>query len=141
MRPPRVWTSCRPKGVEVDFREVTSQADTAISSYGDGGFRIGEQRSIGSLIITPGGYYPWEISDSTAIRFDSLKQITDQRDEIDILLIGTGERMVFLPKDLKQALREAGLGVDIMATGAAARTYNILLAEGRKVAAALIAVP
>jgi len=124
----------------LEFKEVTSQEGTALSSYGDGGFRIGEQRSKGSLLITPRGYYPWDAVDASSITLDSLKRITDQSADIDILLIGTGENMAFLSKDLRTSLEVATLAVDVMATGAAARTYNILLAEGRKVAAALIAV-
>ena len=59
---------------------------------------------------------------------------------IELLLIGTGADIVFLPDPLRQRLKAAGIGVDAMQTGAAARTYNILMAENRKVAAALIAV-
>ena len=124
----------------MDFKEVTSQEETAISSYGDGGFRIGEQRSKGSILITPKGYYPWDAVDVASITFDSLKSIIDQRQDIDILLIGTGENMAFLDKKLRTSLEKAPISVDVMSTGAAARTYNILLAEGRKVAAALIAI-
>jgi uncharacterized protein len=124
----------------VEFKDVTSQEETAISSYGDGGFRIGEQRSKGSMLITPRGYYPWGVADKTDITCDSLSRIMEQRADIDILLIGSGDNMSFLPKDVRSALEDAGIAVDVMATGAAARTYNVLLVEGRKVAAALIAV-
>ncbi|MCK5425804.1 MAG: Mth938-like domain-containing protein [Emcibacter sp.] len=124
----------------MEFKEVTSQEETAISSYGDGGFRIGEQRSKGSILITPKGYYPWDVVDVASITLESLKIITDQAQDIDILLIGTGDNMAFLNKQLRASLEAATISVDIMATGAAARTYNILLAEGRKVSAALIAV-
>ncbi|MBL4612675.1 MAG: Mth938-like domain-containing protein [Emcibacter sp.] len=124
----------------MEFKEVTSQVDTSISSYGDGGFRIGEQRSKGSMLITPKGYYPWEATDVASITFDSLKRITEQRNDIDILLIGMGENMAFLNKELRAALEAVNIAVDVMSTGAAARTYNVLLAEGRKVSAALIAI-
>lgn len=122
------------------FNEVTSQEETAISSYGDGGFRIGEQRSKGSILITPKGYYPWDALDVASITLESLKRIIDQKDDIDILLLGMGENMTFLDKKLRTSLEDAAIAVDVMTTGAAARTYNILLAEGRKVAAALIAI-
>jgi len=124
----------------LEFKEVSSQADTSISAYGDGGFRFGDQRSKGSILITPKGYYPWEVTDSAAITIKSLKSIIDQQDDIDILLIGTGENMAFLTKELRIFLEAENISVDVMSTGAAARTYNILLAEGRKVAAALIAI-
>jgi len=124
----------------MEFKEISSQNETSLSSYGDGGFRIGGQRMRGSILITPKGYYPWEISDIISITYESLARVLGQKGGIDILLIGTGEKMVFLNKLLKSKLETEGFSVDVMATGAAARTYNILLAEGRKVAAALIAV-
>lgn len=124
----------------MEFKDVTSQEETAISSYGDGGFRIGDQRAVGSLLITPRGYYPWKVSDKEEITCQSLSLIIEQKEDIDLLLIGAGENMCFLDKAVRKSLEEAGIAVDIMATGAAARTYNVLLVEGRKVAAALIAI-
>ncbi len=124
----------------MEFKEIASQADTSISAYGDGGFRFGEQRSKGSILITPKGYYPWDVADVASITLNSLKSIIDQRKDIDILLIGTGEKISFPSRELRSSLEAENIAVDIMATGAAARTYNILLAEGRKVSAALIAV-
>jgi len=124
----------------VEFREVKSQEETQISAYGGGGFRIGERRSKGSILITPKGYYPWAAADIKAAALDNLRQITAQAAEIDLLLIGTGENMAFLNKEVRRALEGLNIAVDVMATGAAARTYNVLLLEGRKVAAALIAV-
>jgi len=141
MPPIPAWKSCHlKKAKDLEFKEVTSQRDTSISSYGDGGFRIGEQRSKGAILITPRGYYPWDAQEARAITLNSLKRIIDQQDDIDILLLGTGEKMVFLPAILRTSLESESFSVDVMATGAAARTYNILLSEGRKVAAALIAV-
>lgn len=101
---------------------------------------MGEQRCPGSILITSQGYYPWAVENISGLTLESLKQITDQRQEIDILLLGLGEQMVFLPKAIQVALESQGIAVEVMATGAAARTYNVLLLEGRKVAAALIAV-
>lgn len=57
--------------------------------------------------------------------------------QIDVLFIGTGADIAHLPAALRQNLEEAGLGVEAMATPAAARTYNVLLSEGRRIAAAL----
>ncbi|NOZ43550.1 MAG: hypothetical protein GXP02_10410 [Alphaproteobacteria bacterium] len=141
--PVPAWKSCRhAKGEDdadtlVKKRDVSSQEETGISSYGDGGFRLGEQRCNGSILITPRGYYPWLVADG--ISRESLRQVIEQRQDIDILLVGTGETMVFIHKELRAALATDNIAVEVMATGAAARTYNILLAEGRKVAAALIA--
>jgi uncharacterized protein len=63
-----------------------------------------------------------------------------EADKIGVLLIGTGCRQVFMPADVRLVLDTAGIGVEAMSTGAAARTYNVLLGEGRPVAAALLAV-
>lgn len=120
------------------FKGVSSQEDTSISSYGEGGFRVGDHRSMGSILITPKGYYPWAMGDADSITLESLAQIAEE--DVDILLIGTGDKMKFLSKELRNSLQKENIAVDIMSTGAAARTYNILLAEGRKVAAALIAI-
>lgn len=67
------------------------------------------------------------------------KVLADAQD-IEVLLIGTGDGMRVLPKELREAFRQAGISVDPMSTGAAVRTYNIMLLESRAVAAALIAV-
>ena len=75
-----------------------------------------------------------------SVTLDSLDQVISQAGEIDLLLIGTGDSMAFLAKDIRKVLEDMNIAVDVMATGAAARTYNILLMEGSKVAAALIAV-
>lgn len=119
---------------------VTSQEGTSISAYGDGGFRFGEQKCKGSVLITPQGYYPWTAGDVASITLQSLKQVRDHKQDIDILLVGTGEKMAFIAKSLRIALEAENIAVEVMATGAAARTYNVLLLEGRKVAAALIAI-
>lgn len=92
------------------------------------------------MLITPVGYYPWDVSEAKAITLDSLQLILDQKADIDLLLVGMGDNMAFLNKQVRASLEAANIAVDVMATGPAARTYNILLMEGRKVAAALIAV-
>jgi len=60
--------------------------------------------------------------------------------DVEVLLIGCGPRMVLLPSALRRQIREAGIGMDAMDTGAACRTYNVLISEGRRAAAALIPV-
>ena len=72
---------------------------------------------------------------------DAFAPVIAEAAAIDVLLIGTGLDPAPLPEALRWRLKDAGIGVDAMQTGAAARTYNILLAENRKVAAALVAVP
>ena len=66
--------------------------------------------------------------------------VTDRQTVPEILLLGTGSRTAFILPSVKAAIREKGPVMDIMDTGAACRTYNVLLAEGRRVAAALLPV-
>ena len=123
------------------FEEAKSQSETSISSYGNGGFRIGEnQRVEGSVLLTPQGYYPWAVSSKDDLSRESFAPIVEMSDDLELLIIGTGENMIFLNRDLRAYLEGHGIGVEVMATGAASRTYNVLLLEGRRVAAALIAI-
>lgn len=124
----------------MQFEEIKSQNETTISGYGDGGFRLGEQKLDGSLLLTPKGYYPWDVRVRADITPESLKVILDMKDDIEFLIIGMGEKMMFADKTVRQAFETAGIGLEVMDTGAAARTYNVLLQEGRRVAAALIAI-
>jgi uncharacterized protein len=83
---------------------------------------------------------PWPVGDFQAIEPGTLAPILDGDAPPEVLLIGCGDRMALLPRETRQALRDAGPAVDVMATAAACRTFNVLVAEQRRVAAALIAV-
>ncbi|MGY2050209.1 Mth938-like domain-containing protein [Methylobacterium sp. JK268] len=112
-----------------------------IDAYGAGGFRFAEMSHRGSILALPSGIQAWAVTEAAGIDAASLAPVLAEADAIDMLLIGTGAEITFLAEALRQRLRAAGIGLDVMQTGAAARTYNILAAENRKVAAALIAVP
>lgn len=109
-----------------------------IDSYGNGGFRFAGMSHRGSLLCLPSGIYGWEAP--AAIDAVSLSRVLDEADGIEVLLVGTGRDLVPLAPDLRQALRERSIVAEAMSTGAAVRTFNVLLAESRAVAAALIAV-
>jgi uncharacterized protein len=94
----------------------------------------------GSILALPGGIHAWPVLSADDLTPAAFAPVVAECAAIRILLVGTGREAVFLPKAIREILREAGIGVDIMQTGAAARTYNILVAEDRPVAAALIAV-
>ncbi len=94
----------------------------------------------GSILALPSGVHAWSASSVPEITAASLVQVVQEADEIDFLIIGTGADIAFLPKTLREELKAAGIVVEGMATSAAARTYNVLVGEGRKVAAAMIAV-
>ncbi|MEH3116448.1 MAG: MTH938/NDUFAF3 family protein [Methylorubrum populi] len=112
-----------------------------IDAYGNGGFRFGQMSHRGSILLLPSGVSAWGVAAPADIDGRSLAPVLAEAGGIELLLIGTGADIVFLPDPLRQRLKAAGIGVDAMQTGAAVRTYNILMAENRKVAAALIAVP
>lgn len=124
----------------MEFTEIKSSEEAFIAGYGDGGFRMGESRFEGSMIIAPNGFYPWEVTEISEIKLDNLKPILDNYQLVEIVIIGMGNTMAFLPEDIRSAFLDKKIAFEVMDTGAAARTYNILLQEGRKVSAALIAI-
>jgi uncharacterized protein len=108
----------------------------AITGYGEGYVLVNGQRHESSLIVTPDQVVPWEVSEFakiTAQDFDRLKAL-----QPEILLLGTGPTQRFPHPRLTAPLAEAGIGLEVMDLKAACRTYNILVAEERKVAAALL---
>jgi uncharacterized protein len=112
-----------------------------IDSYGAGGFRFAEMSHRGSILMLPSGVKAWEVTSPAEFSAEAFAPVFAEAGEIDVLLIGTGRDAAPLPDALRWRLKDARIGVDAMQTGAAARTYNILVAENRKVAAALVAVP
>ena len=113
----------------------------AIDSYGNGGFRFAGMSHKGSVIVLPTGVQAWSVSKADRIDISSLTSVIAEMQMIDMLLIGTGEKALPQNSPVALAMRELGFRVDIMDTAAAARTYNILFSEGRRVGAALLAVP
>ncbi len=117
----------------MQFNEVTFTDAQPVSGYGPGFFRIGEQVFSGDLCVTAAGVTPWG-------GYDDLKPLLALADEIDVLFVGTGAEIAPIPAQLRDPLEAAGVGVEMMSTPAAARTYNVLVSEGRRVAAALLTV-
>ena len=111
-----------------------------IDAYGNGGFRFGEMSHRGSILALPSGVRAWNVTEAGAIGRAALRPVQAESGAIELLLVGTGLDIRPLPPDLRAWLKDNRIGLDVMQTGAAARTYNILVAENRKVAAALIAV-
>ena len=111
-----------------------------IDAYGNGGFRFAGMSHRGSLLLLADGIRGWTASDADALSLTLLAPVLARLTPPEFLLLGTGDRQIFPPADVVRAFLEAGIGLDAMDTGAAARTWNILLAEKRSVAAALIAV-
>jgi uncharacterized protein len=111
-----------------------------IDAYGNGGFRFAEMSHRGSVLCLPSGIYAWPPVEAGDIDAASLAPVLAEKDALDLLLLGTGRRQQLPVGALLRVFTEAGIGLEAMDTGAACRTYNVLLAEGRPVAAALIAV-
>jgi uncharacterized protein len=111
-----------------------------IDAYGAGAFRFAGMSHRGSILALPSGIRAWNVSDPSQIDAASLAPLFEEPEgALDHLLVGTGASFVPLAPALRKALRARGIVGEPMATGAAARTYNILLGEKRRVAAALIA--
>jgi uncharacterized protein len=108
-----------------------------IDAYGNGGFRFAGMSHRGSLLCLPSGIHGWP---NPAIDEASLAPVFREAADIDVLVIGSGAALVPLARALREKFREAKIVAEPMSTGAAVRTFNVLLAEGRQVAAALVAV-
>lgn len=122
------------------LREL-DQAERRIERYGAGGFRIGGLFHEGAVLVTESRVTGWPAATVLDILdAEGIAPLIALRDEFEFVLIGCGPQFGLLPKAAKQALRDAGIRFDVMDTGAACRTYNVLVAEGRRVAAALLPV-
>lgn len=112
-----------------------------IDAYGAGGFRFAEMSHRGSLLCLPDSIWAWPIARPQDIDRYALARVFERANIIDTLIVGTGNDVWLPPNDLREALRHVHVGIDAMQTGPAIRTYNIMMGERRRVAAALIAVP
>jgi uncharacterized protein len=112
-----------------------------IDAYGNGGFAFAEMSHRGSLLCLPHGIWAWPVMNPTEIDEYSLARVFAAANEIDTLIVGTGMDVWTPPRHLREALRKVHVVLDPMQTGPAIRTYNIMMGERRRVAAALIAVP
>ncbi len=111
-----------------------------IDAYGNGGFRFADMSHRGSILILASGVYAWDVTDATQLAPEHFARVLAEKGQIGFLMLGTGVKQVFPSAAVRKAFADAGLGLETMSTGAAARTFNVLLGEGRPVAAALVAV-
>lgn len=124
----------------MEIRDAHFPGRAPLDAYGNGGFRFAKMSHRGSILCVPSGIHGWAPASPAELTLDAFGQILEQADEIEVLLVGTGADLVPLGADIKQAFREGGILADSMSTGAAVRTYNVMLSEDRAVAAALLAV-
>ncbi|MBN9078573.1 MAG: hypothetical protein BGN87_00410 [Rhizobiales bacterium 65-79] len=124
----------------IEIREAHFPGRAPIDAYGNGGFRFADMSHRGSILCLPSGIYGWQPADPGRFATADFDDVLAEAGEIEILLVGTGTDLRPLPADIRAALRGSGISADPMSTGAAVRTFNVLLAEDRAVAAALVAV-
>ena len=115
------------------INEVEYDDSRPIDGYGPGFFRIGGERVDGAVLVLPSGIASWQ-------GYGDVAPLSAAARDVDVLFIGTGAEIAHVPEPVRAALEAAGLGVEAMATPAACRTYNVLLAEGRRVGVALLPV-
>lgn len=115
------------------MNEVSFGDGTPIDGYGPAGFRIAGELMPGPLFLRPGGVLKWG-------GYEDVRTLLASAELVDVLLIGTGPEITPIPDTLRAPLESAGIGVEIMGSGPACRTYNVLLGEGRRIGVALLPV-
>ena len=111
-----------------------------IDAYGNHGFRFAGMSHQGSMLALPSGMYGWPVSDVAGLSIDELSQVFADETRIGFVILGTGKTQVWPSPALRRQFDKRRIGLEVMDTGAAVRTYNVLLAEKRPVAAALVSV-
>ena len=121
----------------MELTPLVSAGRQLIERYGPSGFRVTGVIWRGPVLVFPDLTMAWTVADAAALTSDSLQPVV-AHGGVQILLIGLGRRTGLVAQQLRAALRQAGIIIEAMDTGAACRTYNVLMAEDRSVAAALI---
>jgi uncharacterized protein len=122
----------------MDVTPVIPADRQVIDSYGRTSFRVSGVTYESAILVFPDVTLPWRPQTMGEVTEAALGPVLERGGAVEILLLGCGARMLLVPKELRARLKEAGIVVDAMDTGAACRTYNVLLAEDRRVAAALL---
>ncbi len=128
-----------PESAGLVIRQAHFPGRAPIDSYGNGGFRFAEMSHKGSILCLNSGIYGWTPVDPGDFTLAAFQRVLAEGD-LELLLVGTGTDLVPLPDSLRAALGDRGIRTEVMNTGAAARTFNVLLSEDRSVGAALLAV-
>ncbi|WP_183829999.1 Mth938-like domain-containing protein [Aquamicrobium lusatiense] len=127
-------------GQGIVMRKAHFPGRAPIEAYGNGGFRFADMSHKGSILCLPSGIYGWEPADPLSLTVADFDRLLSEAADVEVFLVGMGPDLRPLPKPLREALKQAGIASDPMSTGAAVRTYNVLLADNRAVGAAFIAV-
>lgn len=122
----------------MDVTPLVREGQQIIQGYAADGFKVSGVSYSGAVFVKPSEVTLWSARNLSELTTQDFQSLIAAKEEIDVVLLGTGKSFQILPADLKQSLSDAGLSVDVMDTGAACRTYNVLMAEGRRVVAALL---
>ena len=123
----------------MDVTPLIKQGQQVIQSYAGGTFRVNGTLYKTALIVTPDSTCEWKtVAQVSDLKEADFAPLIEMAGDIDVVLLGCGASIEFLGPMLKSALKNKGLSIEVMDTGAACRTYNVLMAEGRRVAAALL---
>lgn len=127
----------------MDLTPLLPRGRQLIQAYGGGGFAIAGVRHVGSVLVFPDRTEAWPIESPAQVTAESLARVAKEAANVEILLLGTGgegSASEWLLPEVRSALRESGVAFEVLDTGAACRTFNVLLTEDRRAAAALVAV-
>jgi uncharacterized protein len=128
------------RGRGLDLTPAVPGGRQLIEAYRPGGFRIAGVQHAGSVLVLPERTLRWPVAVAADITAASLAGVAAAAPAVELLILGLGPRFGLIDAGLRAALRGHGIVIEAMATDAACRTYNLLLTEGRRVAAALIAL-
>ena len=126
--------------MSLDITPMVPAGRQLIHGYGNGGFRIGEEAYSGAVLVLIESTVSWDVAAVSDISLENLAPVIDEDLGTEILLIGCGAGAQPIGRPIRDGLKDAGIVAELMDTGAACRTFNVLLAEERRVAAALIPV-
>ena len=123
----------------MDVTPLVKEGSKIIQSYAGGRFRISGESYEHAVLVMQNSVKTWDaVAPVKELSAEDFEPLIAMRDEFDVVLMGTGERISFLQPALKRELKERGLHIEVMDSGAACRTYNVLMAEGRRIVAALL---
>ena len=126
--------------MSLDLSPVNIEGRNIIQSYGNGKFQISDKEYDHSVLVFPDQIIPWSPIDTNNLIVDDFERVLAVKPIVELLLLGCGKTTWFLPLPLRDELKEMGLVLEPMDTGAACRTFNVLLGEDRRIAAALMLV-
>ena len=126
--------------MSLDISPVDLEGRNIIQSYGNRKFQISDKEFDHSVLVFSDQIIPWPPIDTNNLIIDDFKKVLTVGPIVELLLLGCGKTTWFLPLPLRDELKEMGLVLEPMDTGAACRTFNVLLGENRRIAAALMLV-